>query len=64
MITTVPTGPLVGEKLEITGVTRNATLLKSVPPGVVTCTLPVVAPDGTAVAISEADTTVNVAALP
>src|ERR1017187_5038101 len=64
MTTTVPTGPLVGEKLEITGVTRKARLLKSVPPGVVTRTLPVVAPAGTVVEISEAETTVNAAAVP
>ena len=54
----------MGEKLEITGVTRKVTLLESVPPGVVTWTLPVVAPLGTVVVISEAETTVNVAAVP
>src|SRR6516164_4675179 len=45
--TLVPTGPLVGEKLEIVGVTRNFTLLVKVRLGVVTFTLPVVAPLGT-----------------
>ena len=45
-VTTVPTGPLVGLKLTIDGVTRNLRLLFSVPPGVVTFTKPVVAPVG------------------
>jgi len=44
IVTTVPTGPLAGEKLEITGVTRKATLLESVWPDTVTWTFPVVAP--------------------
>lgn len=64
MVTTVPTGPLVGVKPLICGVTRNTTLLLSVPAGVTTVTLPVVAPAGTVVVISELDTTVNVAAVP
>src|SRR5258708_5747858 len=64
MVTTVPTGPLVGEKLEIVGVTRKFTLLVKVRLGVVTLTLPVVAPRGTVVLISVAETTVNVAAVP
>ncbi len=64
MTTLVPTGPLVGEKLEITGVTRKLTLLESVALGVFTWTLPVVAPVGTVVVISELETTVNVAAVP
>src|SRR5207245_5340552 len=34
--TTVPAGPLVGEKLEMTGATWKTTLLESVPPAVVT----------------------------
>src|ERR1700730_11549580 len=46
------------------GVTWKATLLKSVPLGVVTSTVPVVAPVGTAVVISVAETTVYVAAVP
>ena len=61
--TLVPTGPLVGEKLEIVGVTRNFTLLVKVRLGVVTFTLPVVAPLGTVVVISVLET-LNVAALP
>lgn len=51
IIRLVPTGPLVGEKLEIVGVTRKATLLKSVRLGVTTLTLPVVTPHGTVVLI-------------
>ena len=44
--------------------TRKDTLLESVPLGVITLTAPVVAPAGTVVAISELDTTVNLAAVP
>src|ERR1700730_10713884 len=44
--------------------TRNDTLLKSVPLGRAPGTLPVVAPAGTVVVISELDTTVKVAAVP
>jgi hypothetical protein len=40
MVTDVPTGPLVGEKLVICGMTRNILLLFSVPPEVVTVTRP------------------------
>lgn len=43
---------------------RKTMLLVSVPLGVVTCTLPVVAPEGTVVVISELETTVNVAGVP
>src|ERR1700691_1148470 len=46
------------------GRTRNGALLKSAPLGVTTCTVPVVAPTGTVVVIKDADTTVNVAAVP
>jgi len=46
------------------GITRNATLLDRVPPGVVTVTVPVVAPVGTVVSISVFDITVKVAAMP
>jgi hypothetical protein len=45
-------------------VTRKATLLLSVPFGVVTSTVPVVAPVGTAVVISELETTLKTAAVP
>jgi hypothetical protein len=46
------------------GNTRKETLLVSVPLGVATSTLPLVAPAGTAVSISEGETTVNAAAMP
>ena len=46
------------------GVTRKATLLLSVPLGVVTETKPVFAPVGTVVLISVDDTTLNVADVP
>src|SRR6266852_5454019 len=66
MVTTVPTEALVGEKLEIVGVTRKFTLLVKVwGPGVVTLTLPVVAPLGTVVLIAvPVELTVNVAFVP
>src|SRR5215472_7647243 len=64
IVTVVPTGPLVGEKLEIVGVTRKFTLLVKVRLGVVTLTLPVVALLGTVVLISVLETTVNLAAVP
>src|ERR1700691_2723604 len=44
--------------------TLKGTLLESVPLGVTTLTLPVVAPAGTVVVISDLETTVNVAAVP
>jgi len=46
------------------GSTRKGALLNSVPPGVTTCTVPVVAPVGTVVVIEYLDATVNVAAVP
>ena len=51
IVTLVPTGPLVGEKLVIVGglTTVNALGLVAVPPAVVTLSGPVVAPVGTAV---------------
>jgi len=55
---------LCGEKISSYWVTWNATLLFSVPTGVVTSTIPVVAPAGTMVLISALDTTLNVAAVP
>jgi hypothetical protein len=63
MVTLVPTGPLVGEKLEMVGVTRKFTLLVDVRLGVITLTLPVVAPLGTVVLISVLETTMNVSAV-
>ena len=46
------------------GVTRKFMLLESMPLCVTTWTLPVVAPAGTVVVITELETTVNVAAVP
>jgi len=45
------------------GITRKAGLLTSVPPGVTALTLPVLAPVGTVVVISEGETTVSAAAV-
>jgi len=45
------------------GFTTKDALLVSVPPGVVTWTVPLVAPVGTVVVISDAETTVKVAAV-
>src|SRR5712692_3441623 len=47
IVTCVPTGPLVGAKLLITGMTLNFLLLVRVPEGVVTVTNPVVPVEGT-----------------
>jgi hypothetical protein len=49
IVTTVPTGPLVGVTLAIVGagITVKLVALVAVPPGVVTLTGPVVAPVGT-----------------
>ena len=48
-VTLLPTGPLVGVKLVIVGagITVKLVVLVAVPPGVVTCSGPVVAPAGT-----------------
>src|SRR5438094_7909420 len=50
MVTLLPTSPLVGVKLVMVGgfTTVNAPVLVAVPPGVVTLSVPVVAPAGTA----------------
>ena len=67
IVTLVPTGPLAGVKLVIAGggVTVKLPVLVAVPPGVVTLTLPVVAPAGTVVVICVAETTVKAdAAMP
>jgi hypothetical protein len=58
IVTLAPTGPLVGEKLVIVGgagTTVNALALVALPPGVVTLSVPVVAPAGTVawMAVSE-----------
>jgi hypothetical protein len=52
------------ERRECHFVTRKTTLLLSVPLGVVTSTVPVVAPVGTLVVIKEAETTLKTAAVP
>ena len=66
MVTTVPTGPLVGVNEEIVGaaaVTVKLVALVAVPPGVVTVIVPVTAPVGTvAVTRVPAPFTENVAA--
>jgi hypothetical protein len=51
--------PLVGVRLVIYLATTKATLLLSVPLGVVTSTVPVFAPVGTVAVISVAETTVK-----
>ena len=49
MVTPDPTGPLAGQKLVIVGAGTTVKLLAlvAVPPGVVTLSVPVVAPAGT-----------------
>ena len=47
MVTTLPTWPLAGVKLAITGAATKFAALVPVPPGVVTLSGPVVAPVGT-----------------
>jgi len=64
IVTTVPIAPRVGAKLETAGSTRYGKLLDSVPLGVTTWTVPVVALVGTVVVISEAETTVKTAGVP
>src|SRR5712691_810963 len=67
MVTLVPTGPLVGVKLEIVGellVTVKLTALLAVPPAVVTLIGPLVAPAGTVAVIVVAEPTVKLALVP
>ena len=66
MVTLVPTGPLVGAKLVIVGkfTTVKLVALVAVPPGVMTLTVPVVAPAGTVAWIAVAEFTMNVAPTP
>ena len=47
IVTLVPTGPPAGVKPAMVGTTAKFVALTAVPPGVVTLTGPVVAPDGT-----------------
>ena len=64
--TAVPTGPLAGLKLVIVGGLTTVKLLElvAVPPGVVTRSGPVVAPEGTVAWITVAELTVYVALTP
>src|SRR3989442_6638633 len=66
IVTLVPTGPLVGEKLVIVGggMTVKLLALIAVPPDVVTLIGPVVAPLGRVVAIEVDEFTVKVAETP
>src|SRR3989442_337907 len=66
MVTVVPTPPLVGEKLVIVGggMTVKLPALLAVPPGVVTLSGPVVAPDGTVAVMVVAEFTVKLALVP
>jgi len=66
IVTAVPTGPDVGEKLVTVGATVTVKLVAdvAVPPGVVTEIGPVAAPAGTVAVIWVALITENVAALP
>ena len=66
MVTEVPTGPAVGEKLEMVGdrMTTKSVLLVAVPAGLVTVMGPVVAPAGTVAVICVALLMVKAAATP
>src|SRR6266446_2846969 len=64
IVTLVPTGPLVGVKLETVGglvVTVKLPALLAVPPGVVTLMGPLVAPAGTVAVMVVAEPTVKLA---
>jgi len=68
-VTTVPAGPLVGEKLLMAGTTAvlptvNLELLVAVPPAVVTAIFPVFAPVGIPKTIFVEEITVKVAVVP
>src|SRR6266513_1596783 len=66
MVTLVPTGPLLGVKLEIVGglMTVKLAALLAVPSEVVTLIGPLVAPAGTVVVIAVAELTVKLALVP
>ena len=64
MTTCVPSGPLVGLKPEITGMTLNFLLLTLIPEGVVTVTDPVVPVTGTTAVMYVSETTWNMVAEP
>jgi hypothetical protein len=53
IVTTVPTGPVLGEKVVIHGATVKLEVLVTVPAGVVTLMRPVVAADGTVAIIRQ-----------
>lgn len=65
-VTTVPTGPEVGEKPVMTGagMTVKLVALVALPPAVVTATAPVVAPPGTVAVICVGLTTLKDAGVP
>ena len=64
IVTKSPSGPEVGEKLEMTGdVTVNEAMLDAVPAGVVTLMRPVVAVAGTIAVIRVSETNVKAAGL-
>jgi hypothetical protein len=56
--------PSIASGIENYGLTLNLLLLRSVAPGVVTSTVSVVAPFGTVMVISHAESTVTIAAVP
>ena len=64
MTTCVPSGPLVGLKPEITGMTLNFLLLTLIPEGVVTVTDPVVPVTGTTAVMYASETTWKMVAEP
>src|SRR5262249_35559977 len=64
MITVVPTEPRLGRNVLMCGITRKFALLARLPPVVVSCTGPVVAPAGTVVVIFVDDTGGKPAAVP
>src|SRR6267143_1312146 len=66
MLTLVPTGPVVGVKLEIVGglMTVKLPVLLAVPPAVVTLIDPLEAPAGTVAVIVVAEFTVKLALVP
>jgi hypothetical protein len=65
IVTLVPTGPLIGEKLPIVSCTTiKVVRLVAVPTGVVTLIIPLVAPEGTVAMIDVLDKTLKLAFTP
>lgn len=62
IVTSVPTGPLGGEKLRICGVTKKLVALLAFPPGVLMTIFPVSAPLGTTAATCVSESTVKLVA--